>query len=342
MPARGYRTPGDAIKREVTRNRVFSGIQPSGDIHIGNYLGALRNWVAMQDDYATVYCVVDLHALTLPQEPAELREARLRTAKILLAAGIDPQRSLIYYQSEVPQHAELSWILGTLASIGHLSRMTQYKEKLDKGGQNLGLFSYPVLMAADILVHRGHAVPVGNDQTQHLEFTRDLADRFNSRYGEYFPRPRQITPGVGARVMSLKRPTSKMSKSDPDASSRILVTDDPATIRSKIRRAVTDSGSRIRYDVARKPGISNLLDILAVFSGESVEELADRHSGRGYGRLKEAVADAVTAGLEPVRRAYLGLDDTEVERIMSAGAAEARRRTEQTMTDVRELIGLSG
>lgn len=326
----------------MTRKRVFSGIQPSGDIHIGNYMGALRNWVAMQDDYETVYCVVDLHALTLPQAPAELYEARLRTAKILLAAGIDPERSLVYYQSEVPQHAELSWILGTLASIGHLSRMTQYKEKLDKGGQNLGLFSYPVLMAADILVHRVHAVPVGNDQTQHLEFTRDLVDRFNTRYGEYFPRPHQITPGVGARVMSLKTPTSKMSKSDPDASSRILVTDDAATIRHKIRRAVTDSGSGVVYDVASKPGISNLLDILAVFTGESVEELADRHSGSGYGRLKETVADAVTAGLAPVRQAYVDLEDAEVERIMSAGGVEARRRAEQTMQDVRELIGISG
>lgn len=325
----------------MTRKRVFSGIQPSGDIHIGNYVGALRNWVAMQDDYDTVYCVVDLHALTLPQVSEEFREARLRTAKILLAAGIHPRRSLVYFQSEVPQHAELSWILGTLASMGHLSRMTQYKEKLDKGGQNLGLFSYPVLMAADILVHRGYAVPVGNDQTQHLEFTRDLADRFNSRYGDYFPRPRQITPGVGARVMSLQDPTSKMSKSDPDPSSRILVTDDEDAIRRKVRRAVTDSGRRIVYDVARKPGISNLLDILAVFTGDGVEELADRYSRGGYGKLKEAVADAVVAGLAPVRQAYLGLDDARVEEIMGAGAAEARRRTERTMADVRRLIGLA-
>ncbi len=324
----------------MTKKRVFSGIQPSGDIHIGNYVGALRNWVAMQDNYDTVYCVVDLHALTLPQVPEEFREARLRTAKILLAAGIDPQRSLVYFQSEVPQHAELSWILGTLASMGHLSRMTQYKEKLDKGGQNLGLFSYPVLMAADILVHRGHAVPVGNDQTQHLEFTRDLADRFNTRYGDYFPRPRQITPGVGARVMSLQAPTSKMSKSDPDPNSRILVTDDNDTILRKVRRAVTDSGRRIFYDVERKPGISNLLDILAVFTGDSVDELAERHSSGGYGKLKEAVAEAVAAGLSPVRQAYLDLDDAEVEGIMKAGATEAQRRTERIMTDVRRLIGL--
>ena len=325
----------------MTRKRVFSGIQPSGDIHIGNYMGALRNWVAMQDHYDTVYCVVDLHALTLPQLPAELARARLRTAKILLAAGIDPQRSLVYHQSQVPQHAELSWILGTLTSMGHLGRMTQYKEKLDKGGQNLGLFSYPVLMAADILVHRVHAVPVGNDQTQHLEFTRDLVERFNSRYGEYFPLPDQITPGVGARVMSLKEPTSKMSKSDPDASARILVTDDADTIRRKIRRAVTDSETRIAYDVERKPGISNLLDILAAFTGDPVRELADEHAHAGYGRFKETVAEAVTAGLAPVRRAYRALDDREVERIMTGGAHEARVKAEQTMAKVRELIGLS-
>ena len=326
---------------DVTRKRVFSGIQPSGDIHIGNYMGALRNWVAMQDDYETVYCVVDLHALTLPQVPSALAEARLRTAKILLAAGIDPKRSLVYLQSQVPQHAELSWILGTLASMGQLGRMTQYKEKLDKGGQNLGLFSYPVLMAADILVHRVHAVPVGNDQTQHLEFTRDLVDRFNSRYGDYFPIPEQITPGLGARVMSLKEPTSKMSKSDPDGSSRILVTDDADTIRRKVRRAVTDSEARVAYDVERKPGISNLLDILAVFTGNTVEELADRYAGSGYGQLKETVAEAVATGLAPVREAYLGLGDDEVQRLMDEGAAEAGERAERTMLEVRRLIGLS-
>ena len=320
---------------------MFSGIQPSGDIHIGNYMGALRNWVAMQDHYNPVYCVVDLHALTLPQVPAALAEARLRTAKILLAAGIDPQRSLVYLQSQVPQHAELSWILGTLASMGQLGRMTQYKEKLDKGGQNLGLFSYPVLMAADILVHRVHAVPVGNDQTQHLEFTRDLVDRFNTRYGNYFPMPEQITPGVGARVMSLKEPTSKMSKSDPDGSSRILVTDDVDTIRRKIRRAVTDSEARVAYDVERKPGISNLLDILAAFTGDTVEELAVQHAGTGYGTLKDTVSEAVATGLAPVREAYLGLDDGEVKRLMDEGAREAGERAERTMVEVRRLVGIS-
>lgn len=326
----------------MSKKKVFSGIQPSGGIHLGNYLGALRNWVSMQDEYDTIYCVVDLHALTLPQAPSELAEARLRTAKVLLAAGIDPNRSLLYHQSQVPQHAELSWIMGTLTSMGQLGRMTQFKEKEDKGGQNLGLFSYPVLMAADILVHKVHAVPVGDDQTQHLEFTRDLVERFNSRYGEYFPRPEQITPGRGARIMSLKDPASKMSKSDPDESSRILVVDRPDDIRRKIRRAVTDSEARIAYDSERKPGVSNLLDILAVFTGEAVEDLAEQHAGAGYGKFKETAAEAVIAGLAPLRRAYCELEDRDVERIMTKGALEARIQAERTMVEVRGLIGLSG
>jgi tryptophanyl-tRNA synthetase len=277
----------------MSKKRVFSGIQPTGDIHIGNYIGALDNWVRLQEEYDAVYCVVDLHAITIPQDPDELRAARLRTAKILLAVGIDPARSLVYYQSDVPQHAELSWILSTLASMGHLGRMTQYKEKADKGGQNLGLFSYPVLMAADIVLHKVHAVPVGDDQTQHLEFTRDLVDRFNGRYGDVFPMPEQITPEVGARIMSLKDPTAKMSKSDPDVKSRILVTDSPDVIRRKVRGAITDSGTGVEYDIEKKPGVSNLLDILAVFSGRSIDSLVDEHHELQYGYFKDVVADAV-------------------------------------------------
>ncbi len=325
----------------MTRQRVFSGIQPTGDIHIGNYMGALRNWVSMQDAYDAIYCVVDLHALTLPQDPVELSSARLRTAKILLASGIDPQRSLLYHQSQVPQHAELSWILGTVASMGHLGRMTQYKEKGDKGGQNLGLFAYPVLMAADILVHRVHAVPVGDDQTQHLEFTRDLAERFNSRYGDHFPLPEQVTPGVGARVMSLKDPLAKMSKSDPDPKSRILVIDDPDVIRKKVRSAVTDSGSGVEYDLEKKAGISNLLDILSVFTGRSVDDLVGEHHDLQYGSFKDVVAEAIIEGLSRLRQAYKELDDHEVERIMTMGALDARRRAEETMVAIRKAVGLN-
>ena len=328
-------------ERDRARRRVFSGIQPTGDIHIGNHLGALRNWVAMQDDYDAIYCVVDLHALTLPQDPRELAAGRLRTAKILLAAGIDPQRSMLYFQSQVPQHAELSWILGTLASMGHLGRMTQYKEKGDKGAQNLGLFSYPVLMAADIMIHRAHAVPVGDDQTQHLEFTRDLAERFNSRYGDFFPPPEQITPGVGARVMSLTDPTAKMSKSDPDGRSRILVTDPPDAIAAKIRSAVTDSEAAVSYDVERKPGISNLLDMLSVYTGRAVGDLAEEYADAGYGRFKAAVAEAVIEGLAPVRDAYEGMGDAAAEAVMEAGAERARASAGDSIRQVRRLIGLA-
>ena len=325
----------------MTQQRVFSGIQPTGDIHIGNYMGALRNWVAMQTDYDAIYCVVDLHALTQPQKPAELSAARLRTAKILLAAGIDPQRSLLYYQSQVPQHAELSWILGTFASMGHLGRMIQYKEKGDKGAQNLGLFAYPVLMTADILLHKVHAVPVGDDQSQHLEFTRDLVDRFNARFGDIFPIPEQVTPGVGARVMSLKDPSVKMSKSDPDPKSRILVIDEPDEIRKKVRSAVTDSGSGIVYDVEAKPGISNLLNILAVFTGRSVHDLVSDHADAQYGTFKDVVADAIIEGLSPLRQTYKSLDDQEVERLFTMGALDARTRAEHTMAEVRRAVGLN-
>ncbi|MDH3462866.1 MAG: tryptophan--tRNA ligase, partial [Acidimicrobiia bacterium] len=192
--------------------RVFSGIQPTGELHLGNYVGALKNWVTMQDTYDTIYCVVDLHAMTLPYDRDDFNTARLETARMVLASGVDPERSLLYFQSDVPQHAELSWILGTMASLGQLERMTQFKEKADRAGQNLGILSYPVLQAADILIHKVHAVPVGDDQAQHLELTRDLAQRFNARFGEVFPIPERITPKIGARVMSLTDPTSKMSK----------------------------------------------------------------------------------------------------------------------------------
>ena len=325
----------------MTQQRVFSGIQPTGDIHIGNYVGALRNWIAMQTDYDAIYCVVDLHALTQPQDPAELSAARMRTAKILLAAGIDPQRSMLYYQSQVPQHAELSWILGTFAGMGHLGRMTQYKEKGTKGGANLGIFAYPVLMAADILLHRVHAVPVGDDQTQHLEFTRDLAERFNARFGDLFPLPEQVTPGIGARVMSLKDPTQKMSKSHPDVKSRILVIDEPDTIRAKIRSAATDSGSGVTYDVEKKAGISNLLVILSVFTDRTVDDLVAEYADLQYGTFKDVVTDAVITGFSPLRHAYNELDDREVERLMTMGALDARTRAEHNMAQIRTAVGLN-
>ncbi|MCZ6738032.1 MAG: tryptophan--tRNA ligase [Actinobacteria bacterium] len=323
------------------RKRVFSGIQPTGDPHVGSLIGALSNWVRMQSEYDTIYCVVDLHAMTAPYDPADLRSKRADVAKMLLAAGIDPSRSLLYYQSEVPQHVELSWILGTLTGLGQLERMTQFKEKADKGGQNLGLLAYPVLQAADILIHRVHAVPVGNDQAQHLELTRDLAERFNSRFGEVFPVPERITPEIGARVMSLTDPTSKMSKSDPSSKSRILLTDGTDQIMKKVKSAVTDTGTEVGFDRANKPGISNLLEMFSFFSDRSIDDLVSEYRALGYGTFKIAVGEAVAEGLKPIRDAYEGMSDAEVGEVMASSAARARKMAERTMISVRERVGLA-
>ncbi|MPZ52422.1 MAG: tryptophan--tRNA ligase [Acidimicrobiia bacterium] len=321
--------------------KVFSGIQPTGRLHIGNLVGALDNWVKMQDEYQTIYNVVDLHAMTVPYDPAELQRTRLETARLLLAVGVDPSRSLLYFQSQVPQHAELTWILSTITGIGQMERMTQFKEKGEKSGQNIGLFSYPILMAADILVHRVHAVPVGDDQTQHLELTRDLAERFNSRFGETFPIPERITPEIGARVMSLQDPTAKMSKSDPSQASRIDLLDEPDTIRKKIRSSVTDSGREVSYDWENKAGISNLLELFSFFSGAGIDELEAEYSESGYGPFKEAVAEAIVDGLTPIRTRYKDLDEGEVGRIMEQNALQARTQAEASMQGVRAAVGLS-
>jgi tryptophanyl-tRNA synthetase len=328
---------------EGVKQRVFSGIQPTGtgELHVGNLVGALRNWVAMQATYDAIYCVVDLHAMTVPFDVDQFRRARITTAKTLLAAGIDPQRCLLYYQSQVPQHAELAWILGTITGIGQLERMTQYKEKADRVGQNLGILSYPVLMAADILVHKVHAVPVGDDQTQHLELTRDLVERFNFRYGDEFPLPERITPEIGARVMSLQDPMSKMSKSDENPAAYVLLTDEPDMIRRKIKTAVTDSERHVVYDWAKKPGISNLLELLSYFTGRSIDDLEAEYHDAGYGAFKSAVAEAVVEGLTPIRTAFKRLDDEEVSRIMQRGALDARQRAEQSMSSVRSRVGLT-
>jgi tryptophanyl-tRNA synthetase len=324
----------------TSRKRIFSGIQPTGDFHVGNYVGALKNWVALQEDYETIYCVVDLHAMTVPIEPAELRAGRLETAKMLLAVGIDPERSLLYHQSEVPQHVELSWILGTMTGLGQLERMTQFKEKADRARQNLGIFAYPVLQAADILVHKVHAVPVGDDQSQHLELTRDLAQRFNARFGEEFPLPETIIPEIGARVMSLTDPSSKMSKSDPSPRSRILLKDTPDDVMKKVKSAVTDAGAGVDHDWVAKPGISNLIELFSVFADRSVADVVAEHGDTGYGAFKIVVAEAIIEGLAPIRERYDSLDDFDVEKIMARGAATARDRAEISMKSVREKVGI--
>lgn len=325
----------------TAKKKVFSGIQPTGELHLGNLVGALRNWAQMQEEYETYYCVVDLHAMTIPYDPAVFHTARLETAKLVIAAGIDPKRSVFYFQSQVPQHSELAWVLSTITGIGQLNRMTQFKEKADRSGQNLGLLSYPVLMAADILIHKVHAVPVGEDQRQHLELTRDLVERFNHRFGPVFPIPERITPRMGARVMSLQDPTSKMSKSDPDVRSRLLLTDTSDQIGRKVRAAVTDSGRTVSYEWDTKPGISNLLELFSVASERSVEDLAAEYRDAGYGRFKMAVAEALIEYLAPVRERYQGMDDAEVSRVMAEGANEARRRAAISMATVWEAVGLA-
>lgn len=328
---------------EQTKQTVFSGVQSTGNIHLGNYLGAFRNWVALQEDpgIEAIYCIVDLHAMTNPYDPKEFEAARLETAKVLLAIGINPDRSLFYMQSQVPQHPELAWILGTVTPMGVLNRMTQYKDKTAQGvPANLGLFSYPVLMAADILVLRADLVPVGDDQRQHIEMTRDLAERFNNRFGEVFPIPDGLVPETAARVMSLTDPTAKMSKSDPNDKSRIDLLDSPDTIRKKIMSAVTDSEPTVRYDPAEKPGISNLLEIMSACTGRSIDDLVGEYGDGGYGAFKEAVAEAVIAELAPIRAAYESLDDAEVARILQRGALDARTRAEGYQQEVRDAVGL--
>lgn len=325
------------------KKTVFSGVQPTGAMHLGGYLGAFRNWVALQEDDAhdVIYCIVDLHAMTVPYEPVAFNRLRLDTAKMVLALGIDPNRSLLYMQSQVPQHAELAWILGTLTPTGVLNRMTQYKDKLEKGiPSNLGLYSYPVLMAADILLFHADLVPVGDDQKQHLEMSRDLASRFNNRFSEVFPIPEPLIPSTSARVMSLVDPTSKMSKSDPNPKNRVNLDDSADVIRKKVKSAVTDSDPIVRYDIEAKPGISNLLEIMAATTDRSIDDLSDEYGTGGYGRFKEAVAESIVAELAPIRATLETLDDGEVARILQKGALDARIRAERFQQQVRDAVGL--
>jgi tryptophanyl-tRNA synthetase len=325
-----------------TKPKVFSGLQPTGNVHLGNYLGALRNWVKLQDTYDTVYCVVDLHAITVDYDPVQFTRDRLDAARVLLAVGIDPNKSLFYFQSQVPQHTELEWILGTMTPTGVLNRMTQYKDKLARGlPSNLGLYAYPVLMAADILMFRANLVPIGDDQKQHLEMTRDLAERFNNRYSEVFPIPDALIPETSARVMAFTDPLSKMSKSDPNERSRVLILDSPDVIRKKIKSAVTDSEPTVRYDWEAKPGISNLLEIMAACTGRGIEDLAAEYADAGYGAFKEAVAEAVIVELAPIRANYQNLNDAEVARVMNKGALDARTKAEGYQQQVRAAVGLA-
>ena len=329
----------------MSRPRAFSGIQPTADsFHLGNYLGAVRQWVALQDTHDAFYCVVDLHAITLPQDPALLRQRTRVAAAQLFAAGLDPDRCTVFIQSHVPEHAELAWVLGCLTGFGEASRITQFKDKAAKGGAqqaSLGLFSYPVLQAADILLYQTEQVPVGEDQRQHLELSRDLAIRFNHRYGPTFAVPAAYILGGVAKINDLQDPTAKMSKSASSVAGIIDVLDEPGAVRKKIARAVTDLGGEIRVDDAEKPGVSNLLRIYSALSGEEIAGLAARYAGAGYGTFKKDLAEVVVAALAPIReRAEKMLaDEAELDRMLAHGAAKARPVARQTMAAVREQIG---
>jgi tryptophanyl-tRNA synthetase len=321
--------------------RVFSGIKPTGPVQLGNLLGALRHWVADQDDADTIFCVVDLHALTVPQDPAELQGRTLELAQLLLAIGIDPERSTLFVQSHVPEHSELSWILECTAAFGELRRMTQFKDKSDGADfVSAGLFTYPALMAADILLYDTERVPVGDDQRQHVELARDLATRFNHRYGDTFVVPEASFPKVGARVMDLQHPTRKMSKSDDSPQGTVLVLDDLSSVAKKIKRAVTDTDTEVRFDPATKPGVSNLLSILGACTGEDPTVVAERY--QRYGDLKAACADAVVETLRPIqaRFAELAADPAGTAAILAKGAGKARETAVPTLARARTNLGL--
>ena len=329
----------------VALPRVLSGIQPTADsFHLGNYVGALRQWVSMQEDHDAFYCVVDLHAITLEQpDPAVLRRRTLVSAAQLVALGVDPGRSTLFVQSHVPQHTELAWVLQCLTGFGEASRMTQFKDKSSREGAgptSVGLFTYPVLQAADILLYQAHRVPVGEDQRQHLELTRDLAGRFNGRYGSTFTVPEAYIPAGGAKILDLQTPDKKMSKSLPPAGCVNLL-DDPKVTAKKIRSAVTDTGREIVADPDRKPGVTNLLAIHAALSGQSIAQLEDHFAGRGYGDLKKELAEVVTDALAPVqqRTAELLADRVELERLLAAGAERAREVAARTLATVYERVG---
>ncbi len=321
-------------------------MQPSADsLQIGNYIGALMQWRELQDTYDAFFSVVDLHALTQPNDPAELRDKTRRTAAQYIAAGIEPSRSTLYVQSHVPAHPQLAWILSTITGTGEASRMTQYKDKVARYGADaasVGLFTYPVLMAADILLYQTDIVPVGDDQRQHVELTRDLAERFNTRFGQTFRVPMPVIQQETARIYDLQNPTAKMSKSSESDAGTLWLLDDPAVTARKVMRAVTDSEGSVRYDRATKPGVSNLLVIYAALTGRQMESIEDEYVGRGYGDFKKGLADVVVNEFGPVRaRALAMLDDpAELDRVLASNAARASEVAERTLQDVYDRVGL--
>ena len=325
------------------KKRIFSGAQPTGNLHIGNYLGALKNWVALQNEFESFFCIVNLHAVTLPQDPKILKQKTLDLARIYLAAGVDPNVSTIFVQSDVSEHAELAWVLSCVARMGELERMTQFK---DKGKGNLerasvGLFTYPVLMASDILLYQTELVPIGQDQKQHLELTRDLAERFNRDYGETFVIPEAFIPPTGAKILSLQEPSKKMSKSDENLNGSIFLLDDADTITKKMKKAVTDSGSDITFDDAR-PAIKNLLTIYQLITGKTAADCETHFAGKGYGNFKTETADAIIEFLRPFQERVKEFDDEELKSILKNGAEKARMTARETLKTVYEKMGIVG
>lgn len=324
---------------------VLSGAQPSGQLTIGNYLGALRQWDQMQDDYQCLYCIVDLHAITVRQDPQALHSASLDSLALYLACGIDPNRSAVFLQSHVPEHSQLAWVLNCYTQFGELSRMTQFKDKSERHNNNVnaGLFTYPVLMAADILLYQANQVPVGHDQKQHLELARDIAMRFNALHGEVFTVPEPFIPQVAARVMSLQEPTKKMSKSDDNPWNFVGLLEDPKVINKKFKKAITDSEDppRVYFDLDNKPGVANLLNILSGVTGKTVSTLEAEYEGKMYGHLKGDVADAVITLLEPVQQRFreIRADQSLMQHVMREGAAKAREHASRTLAAVNTAVG---
>jgi tryptophanyl-tRNA synthetase len=326
----------------MERKVVFSGVQPSGSLTIGNYIGAIKNFATLQDEYDCFYCIVDLHAITVPQVPKDLRKRSLDVLALYVACGIDPDKSTLFMQSHVPAHAELSWVLNTITYMGQLNRMTQFKDKARKSEENLnaGLFTYPVLMAADILLYQTDFVPVGDDQKQHIELARDLAERFNNRYSETFKVPQGLYNEFGARIMSLQNPEVKMSKSDADENAFILLLDDKDAIRRKVKRAVTDSEGVIAYR-DEQPGLKNLINIYSLFSNEKVESIVNRYEGVGYGKFKEDLAEVIIEGLLPIQEKYHYLMNNKdyLEEIYKKGADKAEYHAMKTLRKVYKKVG---
>lgn len=324
--------------------RIFSGAQPTGNVHLGNYLGALRNWVALQHDYESFFCIVNLHAITTPQDPKVLAAKTRELARIYFAVGIDPNVSTVFVQSDVPAHPELTWMLNCVARMGELERMTQFKDKARKQEENVSvaLFDYPVLMAADILLYQTDLVPVGEDQKQHLELTRDIAIRFNRDYGQTFAVPDPFIPKVGARIMSLADPAKKMSKSDEESEAGcIMLLDTEDAVRRKFKRAVTDSGTEIRFDPNR-PAINNLLTIYHLLTDKSAEEIEQHFSGSGYAKLKEDLADVTIEFLRPIQERVSGIDDGKLDQILEQGAERATAIARMTLEQAKANLGLVG